>query len=226
MKSPSSLLSLLAISTALVAGAIAQAAPSADTLSPMLQEKTYRVTITNLTDHQVLTPAVAVTHGPAFWLFEMGESASPGLAMVAEDGGTDLLVSEISASSHVKQIKTGPAIMPGESKSFEIRADHMHTKLSLAGMLASTNDGFYAIRGKDIFRYRKFTTYAHAYDAGSEKNSEDCAYVPGPPCGSHDVRDPENGVVMHHMNIQGTGGIPAEFDWNPKVAKIEVEKVQ
>lgn len=69
---------------------------------------------------------------------------------------------------------------------------------------------------------------AAAYDAGSEDNSEDCAYIPGPPCGNGDVRDTvgAEGYVYIHSGIHGIGDLePAEFDWGNPVATVKIERL-
>ena len=73
---------------------------------------------------------------------------------------------------------------------------------------------------------------AEAYDAGSERNSEDCAYIPGPPCEGAGVHDPAEaeGYVHIHAGIHGIGPdtelvYPAEHDWRNPVAKITIRRV-
>ena len=48
---------------------------------------------------------------------------------------------------------------------------------------------------------------AAAYDAGSEYNSEDCAFIPGPPFGNGGVRDTDGaeGYVQILSGIHGIG---------------------
>lgn len=221
-KKMTSLKSLLAVGAALaatLASGPAQSSPKSETM------KKYRVSITNMTDHQIFSPAVAVTHSMDLEVFKVGEPASAGVQMVAEDGPTDTLAAELRASGKAKDVVVADAIMPGETKSFEITADADHPYLSFVSMLATTNDGFHGLHGKNIYRYRNLRTYTHAYDAGTENNSESCQYVPGPPCSAHGVRDPEGGVVMMHENIQGRGNVPVDFDWQPKVSKVWIEKI-
>jgi hypothetical protein len=70
---------------------------------------------------------------------------------------------------------------------------------------------------------------ATAYDAGSEANSEDCDFIPGPPCGNGGVRDTDGaeGYVYIHSGIHGIGGLdPAEFDWLNPVATVKIERVK
>ena len=67
--------------------------------------------------------------------------------------------------------------------------------ISLVGMLVSTNDTFYSVRVR-LTGANTIIVTSPGYDAGSEENNESCAYVPGPPCDSHDVRtDSSEGYV-------------------------------
>ena len=50
-------------------------------------ERTYRVTITNLTSGQPMTPFVVAAHSGSTAIFNAGSSASAGLQSLAENGG-------------------------------------------------------------------------------------------------------------------------------------------
>ena len=65
--------------------------------------------------------------------------------------------------------------------NFEI--DDGNSMISFASMLVSTNDAFIGSNHLDVSKSR--TMMLNAYDSGTEVNSEDCAYIPGPPCGNH-----------------------------------------
>jgi hypothetical protein len=69
---------------------------------------------------------------------------------------------------------------------------------------------------------------ADAYDAGSERNSELCRFIPGPPCGNANVHDPDSaeGYVHIHAGIHGSGDLdPSEFDWRNPVAQIVIQRI-
>ena len=75
---------------------------------------------------------------------------------------------------------------------------------------------------------------ALAYDAGSEQNSEDCDYIPGPPCGNSLGHDPaaSEAYVHVHAGIHGIGPegegprvTPADHDWNNPVARITIKRL-
>src|SRR5438270_3091223 len=55
---------------------------------------TYEVTITNLTSKQVLSPPFLATHPASAHLWQVGQTASDGLRLVAEEGMNDKLAAE------------------------------------------------------------------------------------------------------------------------------------
>lgn len=199
-----------------------------DEVSTALVVKRYKVTITNLTDKQQLSPAILASHKAKVKLNEEGMKASPGLVRLAEEGMPDLLATEITATGTAKDVvTTTDHILPGESKSYEITVDHDHPYFSGASMLVTTNDGFGAVHDKMLYKYKYFRTYGRAYDAGSEMNSEKCMYIPGPPCMKPGVRDPEDKVIMKHMNIKGVGDLSKDFGWRgSQVIRFTFEKIQ
>ncbi|MCP4627797.1 MAG: hypothetical protein GY850_30405 [bacterium] len=87
-----------------------------------------------------------------------------------------------------------------------------------------------AIRGVYARSWGDVAVDARTYDAGTEFNSENCAYIPG--CGGGGVHDPADaeGYVYIHNGIHGIGGIngldPAEYDWRNPVATIRVQRVR
>lgn len=191
------------------------------------------VTVTNLTRGQIISPVVVASHRARFEpLFVAGEPASVELAAVAEDADLDLLIAELTGDSDVLDVQVlfGPAgpIMPGESASIVIDVQGNFRFLSMAGMLVTTNDAFFALRGAHIPSKGSRTFRSPAYDAGSEANTELCAHIPGPPCGSGGVSVPAGaeGYVHIHAGIHGTGDlIPAMHDWRNPVAEITLRRL-
>jgi hypothetical protein len=190
--------------------------------------RTYEVTITNLTRNQIFSPPIVMSHNENFRLFRAGEEASPELYALAEDGHTDPLVNHVANLPYAVfdyAVAEGN-LEPGNSVTLEVTTRRSFRLISAAGMLVTTNDAFFAIRDKWAPLRGIVIVEAKAYDAGSEANSENCAYIPGPPCGSADVRDTENaeGFVHVHSGIHGqTDEIdPNEYDWRNPVAKITI----
>ena len=213
--------------TLFAAVSIWSAAPAAPApAGPHLRR--YEVTITNVTKGQIFAPAVVASHDSSFQLFDLGSPAIPELAFLAEEGDPTMLAGALAMEAAVQDVRTGGGVlMPGESTTITVLVDGDHRYLSMAGMLVSTNDGFFALRGV-MAPEGSTTMFARVYDAGSEFNSEDCAFVPGPPCGSGGSHDPSpaEGYVRIHEGIHGIGGLPSEtFDWRGEVAEIEIRRV-
>lgn len=196
------------------------------------QPAVYQVRVTNLTRGQVLAPPVAITHSRDFQLFHVGAPASPGLAAMAEDAVTDTLFEELGSNPEVLDFAAaGGPVMPGATAVLEVESLFPHDFITVAQMLVQTNDAFFAAGGVPGPRgphERRLSFYANAYDAGSEANTEDCATIPGPPCGNALVRDTDGaeGFVHIHAGIHGIGDLePARFDWRNPVAQVTVVRV-
>jgi hypothetical protein len=121
-------------------------------------------------------------------------------------------------------------IMPGASATYVLGATPGARQLSAVGMLISTNDAFFGLDGITMPRRKKdvVSIRVPAYDAGSEANSEDCAFIPGPPCGAGAVHDPAQAEGFVHISngIHGIGGVPeATYDWRNPVALITVKRL-
>jgi len=187
----------------------------------------YEVTITNLTRGQVITPPVVISHKRGFALFTPTEAASDGLRVLAEDGDPSALVAELESDRRVKQIGVGDGVIPpGHSMTIALTMED-HMRISAVAMLASTNDGFAAVRSMHLKSHHP--SYMMAWDAGTENNSENCAYIPGPPCGNPHQRDTDGaeGFVTMHNGIHGIGDLDAATrDWRGPVAMISVRKMR
>jgi hypothetical protein len=190
----------------------------------------YEVTITNITRGQIISPPIVISHNEDFQLFSLASPASAELAMLAEDGLTDPLSAYLDTLDSVFQYSTaGGGIPPGESVTVVIETKKGYDLLSAAGMLVTTNDAFFAVRGVKARSKGDEAFDAEAYDSGTEGNSEDCAFIPGPPCGSPEQRDTAGaeGYVFIHAGMHGVGDLdPAQFDWRNPVATIRVQKVR
>lgn len=193
------------------------------------QVQTYKVTITNITRGQIISPPLVISHSRNFRLFTLGEEAMHGLDRLAEDAQAADLTAYLATQASVFDFKVGAgAIMPGDSISVEIKSKRGFRFLSMAGMLVTTNDAFFAARGVRVPLFGDVVEEADAYDAGSERNSEDCDYIPGPPCNNGDVRDTAGaeGYVHIHAGIHGSADlVPSEFDWRNPVAVIVIQRI-
>ena len=183
------------------------------------------VTITNITRNQIFSPPVAISHTKGFQLFELGQPASSQLYPLAEDGETTPLTDHLDTLTSVHDHAVAGPVMPGTSVTLHVTTRGHFRFISVAGMLVTTNDAFFAIRGVRVPFFGKKAVEAKAYDAGSEANSESCNFIPGPPCGNPGVRDTTNaeGYVHIHAGLHGIGDLDASMvDWRNPVAEITV----
>lgn len=194
-------------------------------------KKIYKVTITNLTKGQPMTPAIIAVHAPSYQLFHLGEEASQGLKDLSQDGVTKTLLDELKLEKSIIRTTTGKGvILPGKSESIEVEANNPFFKISLVSMLARTNDAFVAVKklGLKLALGQKYSVLANVYDAGAEKNSEECVAVPAPPCNGHNTgTSGGEGFIRPHEGILGIADLELSRDsFASKAAKITVERIK
>lgn len=203
-------------------------------LPPVRRGVAYEVTVINATTHHVFTPPVLVSHHSSISPFEPGEPASPGLARLAEEGDGEDFLDELFPLEQVFEIQRGEdPIMPGQRASFIVRASGPSAEISVLGMLASTNDTFYAgtVGAPPVVIFNGSRGAAtrgvlHAYDAGTEYNSELCAHIPGPPCNNPGAAPEQagEGFISLSKGVMGVGDLdPTNYNWNGPVAIIRVK---
>ncbi len=193
------------------------------------REATYKITIQNLTKGQPLTPPVVISHGKKFNLFTIGEQASKGLYKLAEDGQTDVLLKEVMDSGAKAVVGEG-VILPGKKGELILKSTMRGLRLSLAAMLARTNDAFIGLKDLKIKlrRNQSISKLLSVYDAGSEKNTESCAHIPAPPCSSPGMRTVESeGFVRPHEGIFGhTDLLTSRDSFASKAAKLVITRIK
>ncbi len=199
----------------------------------------WQVTITNLTSGQTFTPIMVASHKRGVSLFTLGQPASTDMEHMAEAGDVSELEATLTANPLVKAVMdTGAPLGPGKSVSLTVQGGGVFNRLSIASMLVPTNDGFFALNGVTISRFKAImdggpgsktlTFYSPAYDAGTEADDELCAHIPGPPtvCTGEGFNPDRTGApnfVFIHSAIHGVGDLsPALHDWRNPVAKIDV----
>ena len=189
----------------------------------------YAVTVTNLTRGQGMAPPAVIAHNGEFQMFALGKPAADELAPLAEAGNGSPLLEAVSSLPSVYSTALGSGgIAPGASQTIEIETTGRFSEISLGSMLGTTNDGFMAVRNVLAPNRGSVTVMAEAYDAGTEANSENCAFIPGPPCGdfNHNPAAPEGYVHVHAgIHIGGGGLTPAMHDWRNPVAQIEIRRI-
>ena len=208
----------------------------------------YKVTISNLTAGQPLTPPVLVTHSNKTSVFGLGEYASEGVRSIAENGDSVPLVTALAGDIYVRHVVEGtapivPAHNPGgtpfdSTATLTISAGGHARYLSFVSMLICTNDGF---TGLDSIRLpaRKKTVYVVGYETRTEQNTEDFADIV-PPCqgligvtsddAGTGMSDPlllEKGIIIPHAGVHGGSDLqPSVHDWSDPVAKIVIERIR
>jgi len=239
------------LTAAIIAGAIALS--SVAVADGDQDTRMYRVTITNATRGQPVAPSVIATHTDAFHLFELGPAPAEGdsgyddyfaLATMAETGFPFLVLDQVSASPGVWEAvvlataHTPPVLLPSESNSTEIGAAGNARYLSAVAMLGRTNDGIYAIRGVPLPKGRGEVVhvFAHAYDVGSEANTESPASIGAlgatddDPMTGMGINENGEGYIHVHSGIHGVGGPggldPADDDWRDPVVEVTVERIR
>jgi len=195
----------------------------------------FEVTVTNLTRGQQFTPILVASHQEGVRLFTLGSPASSELATLAEEGNTGPLAALLLATPGVGDIATSAGLLdPGRSVTISVDARGGFDHLSVAAMLIPTNDGFFALNGVEGPRgHQTMTLYSPAYDAGSERNDELCASIPGPfftECGGAGGGGKPGGgegYVHIHAGIHGIGDLdPARRDWRNPVAQITIRRIR
>ncbi|MCG7536519.1 spondin domain-containing protein [Pseudoalteromonas sp. OOF1S-7] len=158
------------------------------------------ITATNLTYAQPLSPiGVALHQEGQFW--QLGTSASDALEVLAEGGdNSGLLALDVVQS----QASAAAPLAPGQKTELTLTHDSLDgQKLSLISMMVNTNDGFTGLNALDVSAMavgQTLTYTTHAYDAGTEANTEAQGTIPGPADGGTGFsaeREALNKVAMH-----------------------------
>lgn len=195
----------------------------------------FEVTITNLTRGQQFTPILVASHKSTVKLFELGKPASPELQILAEQGNTAPLAAALALLPGTGQVVSGSGLTnPGTSVKLIVEGRRGFGFLSVAAMLIPTNDAFFALNGVPLPRGNDtLTLTAPAYDAGTERNDELCASIPGPffaECGGSGggaAPGGGEGYVHIHAGIHGIGDLHAATrDWRNPVALITVRRMR
>jgi hypothetical protein len=211
----------------------------------------YRVTITNLSDGQPLSPPILVTHSTAADVFTVGESSSASVQAIAENGDNSILSSSLASNAEVGAMVEAsaplvPADDPGgsgfsDTVTLEISARADTQYLSAAMMLICTNDGFTGLDTVDVpENIGDVLMYeGNAYDAGTEVNTEDFIDLV-PPCqgligvmtedegsGMSQQQTIESGTINMHTGI--VGDVDLQLDahgFSNPIISIMIERIE
>ena len=194
----------------------------------------YDVTVTNLTRGQQFTPILVASHKAGVRLFDLGSPASSQLKTLAEEGNVAPMTALLLGNPDVLDVvNSGALLNPGQSVTQRVGTGGGFDHVSVAAMLIPTNDGFFAVNdAAGPSGQQTITVFSPAYDAGTERNDETCASIPGPffaECGgpgSGGAPGGGEGYVHIHAGIHGIGDLdPALRDWRNPVARITIRRV-
>lgn len=196
----------------------------------------YKVTLTNLTYAQPMSPMAVLLHQKSYTLFDIGSTASVSLEQLTEGGDNTTLLDEAGTDSSVKAVLGGNGlILPGATDSVTISGVSTEC-ISVASMLVNTNDAFTGASCIDISTLQKGTQTSMAlaaYDSGSEANSERTGTIPGPAGGGEGysaTRDDKDFITIHSGVITVDDGLTdstlsVTHRWDNPTAKVTIERL-
>ena len=208
-----------------------------------MTELSFSVSVTNLTAAQPLSPLAYALHHASFKPFTIGMPASSGVEMLAESGETVDYLAEANADEAVIMANTASGMtMPGEYKTFTFSAmvpsgEESDVYFSVISMLVNTNDaltGLNSIAVNQLAIGQSWTFDALSYDAGTEKNTELAASIPGPAAGGEGFNaardDTSDQVTMHPGVITSDDGktesvLTQLHRWDNPVARITITRL-
>ena len=177
---------------------------------PAPVNRSYEVTVTNLTQAQPFSPTAVALHAEGqFW--QIGAPASEALEYLAEGGDNSfILQSDTVVSGSSGQ---GP-IPPGGSETITVSiTDNQQPRLSVITMLVNTNDAFTGLNAQNLAELdvgERMMRVARAYDSGTEANSELAGTIPGPiddGVGFDANRDDVDFVALHPGIVSAQDGL-------------------
>jgi hypothetical protein len=174
----------------------------------------WTVTITNAANGTYFTPLMVAAHSAHVDAFQVGEPASDSLRLTAECGNTSGLIAAFeNAGAEFDNNPAGGALAPGASATATLHPSPWNDRLTIAGMLVPTNDGFVGLDSVRVPKVPGTYTYpVNGYDAGTEANDE----VFAPP--AEGCMPGQPGVPGDPTGLAGSGATGVTtFDYNTNV---------
>lgn len=207
----------------------------------MDSKATFEIDVTNATNGQPLTPVAVVAHTSDFHPWTLGSAASTGLEMLAEGGDVSQFLADADADMNVKETASsengpfGPGVT--ETVMIKVKKPGKDLQISVAAMLANTNDAFTGIANVAVGDLKKgdsMSMLARVYDAGTEGNSESASSMPGPAAGGEGfnaTRDDTDFVSIHAGVVTADDGLTASalteaHRWLGPAAKITITRTK
>ena len=179
------------------------------------KQRRFQVSITNLTNNQPLSPLLLAIHNADVEAWQIGQPASEGLEHLAEGGDGALLSQALTDADATVTLGDAP-LAPGATETFTVRGNNRDgLRLTVATMLVNTNDAFTGIDSTDLSeleRGQSLTLYSHAYDSGTEANTEAADTIPGPAGGGEGYnpqREARDFVSLHSGVVTQADGLAA-----------------
>lgn len=176
----------------------------------------FEVTVSNITHDQPFSPIAIISHNDQYRAFTIGEAASSGLELLAEDGNnSDFLQEAVDSSNSSAQASGAGIVGPGANETIEIELLASDVdQLSVITMLVNTNDAITGRASIDISQLANGDSMALrgvVYDAGTERNTEAIGTIPGPADGGEGFNaardDIADQVTMHPGVISADDGL-------------------
>lgn len=207
------------------------------------EEAVYRITLTNISSAQPLSPPLLATHVPDFSLITEGAIASDGLRILAEEGDNGILANELRGNPDVHDIVAATQPMrrltgdgpPGSASSFVFT---IHGRpgdvLSIASMLICTDDGFTGAMNVTLPEQGDVVVLRPLiFDAGTERNTERssdltdvCGTMGAQQLSTSDgnARVPTAEPISLHRGLNGLGDLTQASAWSGPVLQIAIER--
>lgn len=178
-------------------------------------DRTYTISVTNLTANQPLSPLAVLGHNSHYQLFTLGSAATQALEMLAEGGDNSAVLAIRNSSRNVGYSASGSGvILPGSSDTVTLTMNRFTaSRVSVASMLVNTNDAFVGetkVRVSQLGVGESVTMNMTVWDSGTEANAETAATVPGPAGGGegfNSTRDDSDKVSFHAGVVSQDDGL-------------------
>ena len=206
----------------------------------------YRVTVTNTTSGQPLSPPVIATHSPSVSIFTPGARASEGVWTIAEQGNNAVLGAALNGAPGIyKSIatdlpvrRTGGNGPEGSGTSLTVLIEAREgDALSVVAMLGCTNDGFAGASSIPLPEgFVPMSMQLTGYDAGTEQNTERSADL-ADGCGTvlgadrmpadGNLRVPTaGGVITTHPGLTFGGTLTGASAWFGSPGQVFIQRVR
>jgi len=198
--------------------------------------RSFNVEVTNLSNQQPFAPVATVLHTSGYHGFSLGSMASDGLELLAEGGDPSSFIAASNEQNMVLNSVSGTGVIaPGGNETITVQGNSSQPRLSLAGMLVNTNDGFIGLDDVDLGSLDigdSLHLQARVYDAGTEANTEAASDVPGQGGeGINAARDDRDFIAVHSGIVSMDDGLTssaldASYRFDNPAAQIIITRIQ